>query len=164
MRKENRILILGGLGLIALTMFFGFWYAVFDEHQTLVGMGVALATGFAEAAQGNLDAAYVAIDQYAVTAREYGHEIHFHGHFGFLGVTLILYGLVAHTLGFGDSARVRLATLLAASAFLFPFGVFLQIVAMDQLGKALAVVGSIGLVLGMFGVVIGVLRQQKVAG
>lgn len=164
MGKENRILILGGLALITLTMFFGFWYAVFDEHQTLVDMLLSLATGFTEAAQGDLDSAYAAIDQYAMIAREYGHEVHFHGHFGFLGVTLILYGLVAHTLGFGESARVRLATLLSASAFLFPFGVFLQIDSMDQVGNALALIGSAGLVLGMFGVVIGVLRRQKVAG
>jgi len=52
MHLENRILILSGLALIAMTMFFGVYYAVFDEHQTLVGMGVAMMNGFVAAADG----------------------------------------------------------------------------------------------------------------
>jgi hypothetical protein len=104
MNRENRILILSGVGLLALTMFFGFWYAIFDEHQTLNAMGFALATGFMEAAGSNLNGAYEALDQYGALSREYRQEIHFHGHFAFLGLTAILFGLVAHTLAYGDSA------------------------------------------------------------
>ena len=113
MNRENRILILSGVGLLALTMFFGFWYAIFDEHQTLNAMGFALATGFMEAAGSNLNGAYEALDQYGALSREYRQEIHFHGHFAFLGLTMILFGLVAHTLAYGERTRVQVASLMA---------------------------------------------------
>ena len=49
MNTAQRILVLAGIALIACTMVFGVGYALFDEHQTLVGMGTHLATGFMEA-------------------------------------------------------------------------------------------------------------------
>jgi hypothetical protein len=42
----------------------------------------------------------------------------------------------------------------------FPLGVLLQIGPLASLGKVLAVLGTIGLVLAMFVIVIGVLRGQ----
>lgn len=160
MNRENQILILTGVGLLALTMFFGFWYAIFDEHQTLNAIGYSLATGFMEAAGSNMDGAYAALDQYGALSVEYRQEIHFHGHFAFLGLTLILFGLVAHTLAYGERTRVRLASLMAASAFLFPFGVFLQIGPLQGIGRIVAVLGTIGLVVSMLFVVLGVLRSE----
>ena len=150
--------------MIALTMFFGFWYAMFDEHQTLVGMIVAMMNGFLEAARGNLPEAYRAIDEYGRIAKEYQREVHFHGHWGFLSLVLILYGLVAHTIHFSQRARVQLATCLAASATLFPFGILLQTGPMDRLGKILAVLGSIGLVFGMLALIVGILHRRQVSG
>ena len=164
MNRENRILILTGLAMIAATMFYGFWYAVFDEHQTLVGMIVALMNGFLEAARGNLPGAYDAIGEYGRIAREYRREVHFHGHLGFLSLILILYGLVAHTIRFSQRTRELLAMCLAASAALFPIGILLQIGPMAGLGEILAILGSIGLVLGMFVVVVGILRRQEMSG
>lgn len=161
MHLENRILILSGLSLIAMTMFFGVYYAVFDEHQTLVGMGVAMMNGFVEAAAGDRVAAYAALQQYGEIAAEYKREIHFHGHWGFLSLILILYGLVVHKLGYGRRVRVGLASGLATSAAVFPLGVLLQIGPLASLGKVLAVLGTIGLVLAMFVIVIGVLRGQE---
>ena len=49
MNAPQRILILTGIFLISCTMAFGVGYAIFDEHQTLVGMGTLMATGFMEA-------------------------------------------------------------------------------------------------------------------
>jgi hypothetical protein len=161
MHLENRILIFSGLSLTAMTMFFGFYYAVFDEHQTLVGMGVAMMNGFVEAAGGDRVAAYAALQQYGEIAAEYKREIHFHGHSGFLGLVLILYGLVVHKLGYGRRARVGVASGLATSAAVFPLGVLLQIGPLASLGKVLAVLGTIGLVLAMFVIVIGVSRGQE---
>lgn len=159
MARENRILILSGLALVAITMFFGFYYAVFDEHQTLVGMGVAMMNGFVAAANGDLATSYEALEQYGAIAREYKREIHFHGHWGFLSLILILFGLVIHTINFSEAARVRLAVLLAASAVLFPLGVILQIGPLSVPGKALAVLGTAGLVTGMLGFTVGVLSR-----
>ncbi len=44
MTTAQRILILTGIFLIASTMAFGVGYAIFDEHQTLEGMGISMAT------------------------------------------------------------------------------------------------------------------------
>ena len=158
MRVENRILIIVGLALIAATVFFGLWYAIFDEHQTLVGMVESLTSTFALAASGNLEQAHAAIDQYASAAAEYRLEVHFHGHFGFLGLVMILLGLVAHTLGFNEANRKRLAVALSGSSFLFPIGVLLQIGPLASAGHVLAVIGTVGVVLGMLVFVAGLLR------
>lgn len=160
MQRENRIMILTGLLLVAATMFYGFYYAVFDEHQTLAGMGMSLATGFINAASGDLVAANAALDQYGAIAREYKLEIHFHGHLGFLCVVLVLMGLVMHTLNLSEAARVRLAYLLAASAAAFPLGVALQIGPLNQLGSVFAAAGSVGLIIGMLVFAIGVMRKS----
>jgi len=161
MHLENRILILSGLALITMTMFFGVYYAVFDEHQTLVGMGVAMMNGFVAAADGDRVAAYAALQQYGEIAAEYKREVHFHGHFGFLSLILILYGLVVHKLGYGRRARVGLASGLAISAAVFPLGVLMQIGSLTSLGTVMAVLGATGLVLAMFAIVIGVLRGEE---
>ena len=160
MRRENRILISTGLALVAVTMFFGFYYAVFDEHQTLAGMGVAMMNGFVEAARGDMAASSAALDQLGVIAKEYKREIHFHGHWGFLSVLLLLFGLVIHSLNLGEAARARLALLLATSAVLFPFGVVLQILSLELAGSVLAILGTAGLVVGMLIFTVGVLGRQ----
>lgn len=158
MRTENRILIVVGLALLAATIFFGLWYAIFDEHQTLVGIVESLTSAFVEAASGNPQQAHGAIDQYASTAAEYRLEVHFHGHFGFLGLVMVLLGLVVHTLGFSEANRKRLAVILGGSSFLFPMGVLLQIGPLAAAGHVLAVIGTLGLVLGMLVFVAGLLR------
>lgn len=160
MNSENRILILTGLALLSLTMFFGVWYAVFDEHQTLVGMGVSMASGFVEAARGDLDAAYAALEEYGRINREYRRELHFHGHWGLLGLVLLVYGMVAHSLSFAARTRVLLAVVLALSAFAFPLGVYLQIGPAHALGKVLSMLGSAGMVLGMLALTVGILRRS----
>ncbi len=159
MYQENRILIFAGFALIAMTMLFGFYYAVFDEHQTLVGMGVSMMNGFLEAARGDLTASYTALDQYGEIAAEYKREIHFHGHWGFLSLVLIIYGLVVHKLGFSRRSRVMVAAGLAVSAALFPLGVLMQAGSLLVLGNTLATLGSLGLILAMIALVVGVLRQ-----
>jgi len=164
MRAENRILITTGLTLLAATIFFGLWYAIFDEHQTLVNMVESLTSAFAQAASGNVQQAHAAIDHYASTAAEYRLEVHFHGHFGFLGLIMILLGLVVHTLGFDEANRKRLAVLLGGSGFLFPVGVYLQIGPLAPAGHVLAVIGTIGIVLGMLVFVAGLFRTRPEHG
>ena len=50
MIASRKLLIFGGLSLAIWGMAYGIWYAVFAEHQTLDGLGAALATGFIRAA------------------------------------------------------------------------------------------------------------------
>jgi hypothetical protein len=149
MNSPQRVLVLTGLFLIAFTMAFGVWYAIFDEHQTLVGMGVHMATGFAEMAAGNPEASTTALENYADLSREYGREVHAHGHWGMLSLVLIIIGLAFNRLSLGERQGLLLAWLLALSAALFPLGVLLQIGPAAGLGKLLSVPASLGMVLGL---------------
>ncbi len=149
MSASQRILVLTGLFLIAFTMAFGVWYAIFDEHQTLVGMGVHMATGFAEMAAGNPEASTTAFENYADLSQEYRREVHAHGHWGMLSLVLIIIGLAFHRLALNERQGLLLAWLLALSAALFPLGVLLQIGPAAGLGKLLSVPASLGMVLGL---------------
>ncbi|MEH6581875.1 MAG: hypothetical protein V7754_08070 [Halioglobus sp.] len=160
MNTAGRILILTGVILIACTMAFGVGYALFDEHQTLVGMGMHMATGFMEASNGNMEAAYSALDSYGALTQEYRNEVHSHGHWGMLSLILIVLGLVFDRLGLEQRKGVLLASLLAASTALFPLGVLLQIGPAASLGKILSMAGSIGMILGLLATVYGLFRSN----
>jgi hypothetical protein len=161
LNTAQRILILAGVTLIASTMAFGVGYALFDEHQTLVGMGTLMATGFMEASAGNMEAAYAALDAYAALTQEYRNEVHSHGHWGMLSLILIVLGLVFQRLSLSDGQAVMLASVLALSAALFPLGVLLQIGPAAGLGKVLSMAGSGGMILGLLAAVYGLLRPQN---
>lgn len=149
MTTPQRMLILTGLFLIAFTMAFGVWYAVFDEHQTLVGMGVQMATGFAEMAAGDPGASSEALENYAALSQEYRREVHAHGHWGMLSLVLIIIGLAFNRLALSERHGLLLAWLLALSATLFPLGVLMQIGPAAGLGKLLTVPASLGMVVGL---------------
>ena len=163
--KNNgqRLLIMTGVALIAFTMCFGVYYAIFDEHQTLVGMGQQMASGFVNAAKGDLTAAYSAFDSYGVISAEYHHEVHSHGHWGMLALVLLLLGIVFRNLAFTQQTCQRLAYLLCGSAALFPLGIILQIGALELVGKLFASAGAVGLIVGLILVIFGLLRTKRLA-
>jgi hypothetical protein len=161
MMAAQRVLILTGLFLIACTMAFGVGYAIFDEHQTLVGMGTQMATGFMQAAAGDMDAAYAALDSYGAISTEYRYEVHSHGHWGMLALILIVIGLVFQRLGLPEGRGLALAWLLALSAALFPLGVLLQIGPAAGLGKLLVLPASSGMILGLLITVWTLLREPS---
>jgi hypothetical protein len=160
MSSAQRVLILTGIALIAGTMAFGVGYALFDEHQTLVGMGTQLATGFMESAGGDIDSSYAALDAYAALSQEYRNEVHSHGHWGMLSLILIVLGLAFDRVAFAEKTVLLLACLLATSTVLFPLGVLLQIGPAAAIGKIFSVAGSIGMILGLLITVYGLLRSN----
>jgi hypothetical protein len=160
MNTAQRILILTGIALIACTMVFGVGYALFDVHQTQVGMGTFMATGFMEASGGNMEAAFTALDSYGALTQEYRNEVHSHGHWGMLSLVLIVLGLTFNRLAIAEKQATVLAGILAASAALFPLGVLLQIGPAAALGKIFSIAGSVGLVVGLLIVVYGLLKSK----
>jgi hypothetical protein len=159
MNTSQRILILSGIALIGCTMAFGVGYALFDEHQTLVGMGTQMATGFMEASQGNMEASFSALDSYGALSQEYRNEVHSHGHWGMLSLILIVLGLSFNRLAYGEKQAVILASLLAASTALFPLGVLLQIGPAAGVGKLLSTAGAVGVIIGLLLTVYGLLKR-----
>ena len=163
MNQSRVTLILTGIALIALTMFYGVYYAIFDEHQTLVAMGTFMAEGFVNAALGDLPAAFESFDAYAAVGQEYRNEVHAHGHWGMLALILIVLGLVFDRVAFSEPVRNLLAGTLALSAAIFPLGVLLQNTPAVLPGEVLAVAGSIGMVVGLLAAAWGLLRQPAEA-
>ncbi|MFK8049687.1 MAG: hypothetical protein AB8B81_14775 [Halioglobus sp.] len=159
MNTAKRILILTGIALIACTMAFGVGYALFDEHQTLEGMGRYMAGGFMEAASGNMGAAFESLDSYGALSQEYRNEVHSHGHWGMLSLILIILGLMFDRVALSEKNGVMLASLLAFSTAAFPLGVLLQIGPAAGLGEILSVVGSVGMIIGLLVAVFGILKN-----
>jgi hypothetical protein len=160
MTTPQRILILCGIALIACTMAFGVGYALFDEHQTLVGMGTQMATGFMEASRGDMESAYAALDAYGALSQEYRNEVHSHGHWGMLSLILIVLGLTFDRMALSGKQGLLLACVLALSAALFPLGVLLQIGPAEGIGKVFSIGGSMGMVFGLLAAVYGLLKTR----
>lgn len=161
MNSAKSILILTGIALIACTMVFGVGYALFDEHQTLTGMGMFMAGGFMEAASGNMNAAFESLDAYGALSREYRSEIHSHGHWGMLSLILIILGLMFDRVALSEKNGILLASLLAFSTATFPLGVLLQIGPAAGIGEVLSVIGSVGMVIGLLVAALSILKNNS---
>ena len=163
MSASRRLLVFGGLALLVFSMAYGLWYALLVEHQTLDGMGGALAGAFVHAAKGELPQARTALQQYAGIEFVYVRQVDAHSHWGGLALVMIILGALFDRISFAERTRRFLAIALLAGSALFPLGVLLQTVASGRAGAILAVVGSALIVAGMFAAALGFLRKPGFA-
>lgn len=159
MSGSGKTLIIGGLLLVIWGMSYGLWYAVFDEHQTLVRMGTSLATAYAKAAERDLPAANAALDDYAATKFEYVREVDVHSHWSGLAVLLFVLGLMFEQVRFAERTRQMLAWALVAGSILFPTGVILQTVWYGAATQGLAAVAAGLLIVALAAVAWGFARK-----
>ena len=80
MSASRRILLIGGLALAAWGMAYGFWYAVFAEHQALDAIGSALTSGFSAAAQRDSAGIASALAHYRDAKYVYDRCVDVHSH------------------------------------------------------------------------------------
>jgi hypothetical protein len=159
--SASKLLIFGGLILAAFGMLYGLHYALFVEHQTLDRMGGSLATAFVDAAERNLPAAQLAIDNYAKTKYDYVRQVDAHSHWIGLAMLMIIFGAVLGRTGFTERTRFIIAIALALGSFGFPGAVILQTVTHGSLfSSALAVVGSALVIGAMLAAAVGFARQR----
>ena len=158
MTSANKTYIVGGLGLVLAGLIFGVYYAIFDEHQTLVAMGMAFAQSFFEAAGGNETGVAENIEILRANSYEYMREVSVHAHIIELGTLALIVPLFSHRIGWDDGRKLLIARLFIAGSLVFCLGVFSQIFVLSVLTQALAVIGS-GLVILCVGVlVVGLFR------
>ncbi|MET0004125.1 MAG: hypothetical protein ABW087_10940 [Candidatus Thiodiazotropha sp.] len=157
MSATQKLLTLAGLGLVAFSMLYGFYYAVFDEHQTLEKIGFSMANGFAKAAEGDLAAAQTSLQAYAEIRIEYLREVHGHGHMAALGTLLILMGLFIDHVIRSQAKRLLISWMMVVGAVLLPLGAWLDVLVPAPVPKVLSVAGASCLVLGMVGVIFSLL-------
>jgi hypothetical protein len=158
MIDSRKVLILGGLTLSIWGMTYGIWYAVFAEHQTLDGLGAALASGFMRAAENRMAESQAALGDAASRSFVYVRQVDAHGHWIGLGLLLLILGIGFDRVGFKERARMFIALMLLAGAILFPLGVLLETWDRGMGPQAVALVGSALVILGLCGAALGFAR------
>ena len=161
MTAAQKLLVVGGLALAIIGMSYGLYYALFDEHQTLEGMGMSLATGFAQAAERNLPEAHGAIDDYGAIRYEYVREVHAHSHWISLSMVLVVLGFAFNRMAFGERAQLLIAASLVCGSLLLPLGVILQTFPLGILAKIIAGIGSIAVIGGLAAATLGLLLPEQ---
>jgi len=149
MSPSRKLLLYGGLGLVIWGMSYGLWYALFGEHQALEAMGVELASGFADAAQGKIAEAHSAVAEYGRIKFNYVRQVDVHSHWGGLAMMLIALAVTFDGVAFDERKRYFLALILVAGSALFPLGVILQTATSGFFPSALAITGAVLVIVGL---------------
>jgi hypothetical protein len=161
MNGARRLLICSALILAVWGMSFGFWYAVWVEHQALDAMGGQLSTAFMLAAARDLPGAHASLDAYAATAFKYVRHVDIHSHWSGLSLMLLVLGLGFEGVGFGDRQQFYLALGLSAGSALFPLGVMLQTVMSGWGPGILAAIGAALVMISLSAVTLGFARVPR---
>ena len=151
MIAPRKLLIIGGLALAAWGMGYGIYYAVFVEHQTLDGLGTALASGFMRAAERRLPESQAALADAASRSFVYIRQVDAHGHWIGLGLLLVILGIAFDRVALQQRSRVLLALALLSGSVLFPLGVLLETWNRGPGPQAIAVAGSALVIIGLCG-------------
>jgi hypothetical protein len=151
-KPSQHLLAVAGLALAVLAMAYGFYYAVWVEHQTLDHIGGSLAGSFQHAATREMDLSRAKLDEYARAKYVYTREVDAHSHW--IGLAMVLLALAAlwDRLAFSEPARGRVAGTLIVGAYGFPLGVLLQNHLPSPIGQGIAIAAS-GLMIIAFGLV-----------
>ena len=158
MSRPRRLLLLGGLALALWSMSYGFYYAVWVEHQTLDALGSNLAAAFMRAAEGNHPESQRALDAYAGAAFDYVRQVDAHSHWAGLALLMLVLGLAFDHTGFTERTRFALALLLLLGSAIFPLGVLLQTMVTGAL-QAVAALGAALVTLALAGIAFGFARS-----
>jgi hypothetical protein len=161
MKSARQVLLIGGIVLALVGMSYGFWYAVFAEHQALDGIGQSLTSGFQAAAERNPTGAQKALLQYREAKYAYDRQVDVHGHWIGLSMLLIVLAIASDRIALSDKPKLLLAWTLLLGSGLFPLGVLLQTWSRGPGPKGVAVLGSVLVIAALAGMVVGILRPQK---
>jgi len=160
MSGARKLLIFGGFALAAFGMLYGLHYALLVEHQTLDRMGGSLTTAFVDAAERDMPAAQLAIDEYTDTKYNYVREVDAHSHWIGLAMVMIILGVVLERMTFTERTRFLIALAMALGSFSFPAAVILQTFTHGSpVSSALAITGSALVIAAMVAAAVGFARQ-----
>jgi hypothetical protein len=162
MNGARKLLIFGGIALAAFGMFYGLYYAVFVEHQTLDQIGGSLTAAFAHAAERNWEASQSALSSYKQAKYNYVRQVDVHSHWIGLAMLMIVLGVAFGSIHLSERVQWWLAATMLTGSIVFPLGVILQTANLGEfLGSALAVAGSAFVTLALAGMVWGFARASS---
>ena len=143
MKRARKLLIFGGIALAAFGMFYGLYYAVFVEHQTLDQIGGSLTAVFAHAAERSWEASESALVSYKEAKYNYVRQVDVHSHWIGLAMLMIVLGVAFESIHLNERVQWWLAAMMFTGSVVFPLGVILQTVNHAVLlGSSLAIAGS----------------------
>jgi hypothetical protein len=160
MSASRKLLIVGSLALAVWGMGYGIYYAVFIEHQTLDGLGSALATGFVRAAERRMPESQASLGDAEQRSFVYVRQVDAHGHWIGLALLLLILGIGFDRVALEERTRFWIALALLAGSILFPLGVLLEIWNRGLGPQAVAVVGSALVIIGLCGTAWGFARAR----
>jgi hypothetical protein len=162
MNGARKLLIFGGIALAAFGMFYGLYYAIFVEHQTLEQIGGSLAASFARAAERNWTDSESALVMYKQARYNYVRQVDVHSHWIGLAMLMIVLGLAFGSIHVEERLQWRLGTMMLVGSVVFPLGVILQTVHHGAfLGSVLAVTGSALVTMALAGMAWGFARASS---
>jgi dipeptide/tripeptide permease len=160
MNGARKLLWWSAFALALWGMSFGFWYAVFIEHQTLDRLGAHLATAFMRAAARDLPAAHASLASYTATESVYVRQVDVHSHWIGLALLLFVLGIGFDRLTVGSRQQFHLALALCAGSAIFPLGVMLQTMIRGPLPDVLAITGAAMVIVALGVVALGFARPS----
>jgi hypothetical protein len=123
--SARRLLVMGGIGLIAAGMLVGDLFAVFVLHQNAGRIGQHLTAAADAVAAEDPQAALEHFTAIGARLENRGTKVDAHAHIIAFGYLALLLALAQPYLAMSEAARRRLAQLLLAGAVLLPVSVFL---------------------------------------
>jgi len=159
-KRSQPLLAVAGLALAVWSMSYGFYYAVWVEHQTLDRIGGSLAGAFQKAATREMDASRAKLADYARAKYVYTREVDAHSHWIGLAMVLLVMAAVWDRLAFGEKGRSLLALALIGGSLLFPLGVLLQNLLPSPDGQVIALGGTSLLLVAFVLVAVGLAMER----
>src|SRR5438876_5742515 len=123
--SAQRLLVFGGIALIAGGMFFGDIVAVFDLHQNVGETGTALLAATQAAAAQNPAAVKEAFTRIGGLLEDRGTKVDTHVHLTDAGYLALLLALAQPYVGLSAARKKLLARLFLVGGLLLPIGIFL---------------------------------------
>ncbi len=124
-RSARRLLVMGGIALIALGLLLGDLFAVFALHQNAGRIGEHMAAATDAVAAGDSRAALGNFGAIGDRLESRGTKVDAHAHIIAFGYLALLLSVAQPYLAMSEATRRRLAQLFLAGAVLLPVSVFL---------------------------------------
>ncbi len=123
--SARRLLVFGGIALVACGMFFGDIFAVFILHQNATGQGAALVAANQAVAAGDEAAVNKIFVSRGNILEDRGTKVDAHVHMIGGGYLALMLALVQPFIALSASTKKNLAALFIAGGTLLPVGIFL---------------------------------------
>jgi hypothetical protein len=123
--SARRLLVLGGIGLILVGMFFGDIFAVFVLHQNAARVGASLAAAAHAALAGDSSVVRASFQDVGAFLENRGTKVDTHVHMIDFGYLALMLAILQPWIAFNEATKRRLAWIFLAGAGLLPVGVFL---------------------------------------